>query len=175
MNRQPGFFEECTNFKVAILLYQSWLERKNFVNLKKTQLLYLVNKFTKPYEKPKAYQRLVRDEKLREGSVPCFFVLIITLMLWRNISEAFMSISKKHNHKTFTRNPPASLLHCIENILNRSSGKCRDSLIMAALIFTKSTGLGTIFIHKYLLSNICFKLVHFRKSRVVCHQWVLKF
>ena len=58
-----------------------------------------------------------------------------------------MSISNKHNYKTFTKSPLASLLHYIENILNHSSGKCRDSLTMAALGFTKSTGLCTIFIH----------------------------
>ena len=38
-----------------------------------------------------------------------------------------MSISDKHNYKTFTKSPPASLLHCIENILNHSSKKCSDS------------------------------------------------
>ena len=59
-----------------------------------------------------------------------------------------MSISNKHNHKTFTKSAPASLLHCIENILNHSSGKCRNSLSsMAALSFTKSTGLCIKFIH----------------------------
>ena len=41
-----------------------------------------------------------------------------------------MSMSNKHNYITFTKNPPASLSHCAENILNQSSGKCRDSLIM---------------------------------------------
>ena len=64
-----------------------------------------------------------------------------------------MSISNEHNYKTLKKSPPASLLHCIENILSHSSGKCRDSLTMAALSFTKSTGLCTIFIHYYLLSN----------------------
>ena len=39
-----------------------------------------------------------------------------------------MSLSDKHNYKTFTKNHHASLLHCIENIVNRLSGKCRDSL-----------------------------------------------
>ena len=39
-----------------------------------------------------------------------------------------MSLSDKHNHKTFTKCPPASLLHCMENILNHLPGKCRDSL-----------------------------------------------
>ena len=48
-----------------------------------------------------------------------------------------LSISHKHNYKTFTKSPVASLLHCIENILNYSSGKCRDSLTMAFLSFTK--------------------------------------
>ena len=39
-----------------------------------------------------------------------------------------MSLSDKHNYKTFTKSPPASLLHYIENISNHLSGKCRDSL-----------------------------------------------
>ena len=64
-----------------------------------------------------------------------------------------MSISNKTNYKTFTKSHLASLLHCIKNILNHSSGKCHDSLTMAALNLTKSIGLCTIFIHKYLLSN----------------------
>ena len=64
-----------------------------------------------------------------------------------------MSISKKHNYITFTKRLPASLLHSIENILNHSSWKCCASLTMAALNFTKSTGLCTISIHQYLLSN----------------------
>ena len=63
-----------------------------------------------------------------------------------------MSISKKHNYKTFTKSP-ASLLHYVETILNDSCGKCRDSLTMAALSFSKSTGLCTIFLHYYLLCN----------------------
>ena len=59
-----------------------------------------------------------------------------------------MSVINKHNHKTFTKIPPASLLHCIENISNHSSGKCRNSLSsMAALSFMKSTGLCTKFSH----------------------------
>ena len=56
-----------------------------------------------------------------------------------------MYVSNKHNYKTFTKSPPASLVHCIENILNHSSGKCGDSLTMAALSFTQSTCLCTIF------------------------------
>ena len=48
-----------------------------------------------------------------------------------------MSISNKHNYKTFTKSPPASLLHCIESILNHSSVKCCDSLTMTTLMFTK--------------------------------------
>ena len=66
-------------------------------------------------------------------------------MLSRIFGEPLPSTSDKHNYKTFSKSPPASLLHCIENILNLSSGKCRDSLTMAALSFTKSTDLCTIF------------------------------
>ena len=47
-----------------------------------------------------------------------------------------MFINNKHNYKTFSESPPVSLLHCIGNILSHSSGKGRDSLTMAALIFT---------------------------------------
>ena len=64
-----------------------------------------------------------------------------------------MSVSNKHSHKTFTKKSSASLLHCIENVSNHSSGKCPDAPTMAALSFTKSTGLGTIFIHQYLPGN----------------------
>ena len=93
------------------------------------------------------YQRLVRDEKRREISVSYFFVRINTLLLSRIFSQALRSISNKHNYKTFTKNPPASLLHCIENILNHSSWKSPDPLTIAALSFAKSSGLCTIFIH----------------------------
>ena len=62
-----------------------------------------------------------------------------------------MSRNNKHNYKTFAKSPPASLLHCIEKILNHSSGKCGDYLTMAALSFTRFA--STIFIHQYLLSN----------------------
>ena len=51
-------------------------------------------------------------------------------------SEPLMSISNEHNYKTFSKSPPASLLHCIGNILSHSSGKWRYSLTMAALSFT---------------------------------------
>ena len=62
-------------------------------------------------------------------------------------SEPHMSINNKHNYKTFSKSPPASLLHCIGNILilSHSSGKWRDSLTMAALSFT--------FV-QYLVTNI---------------------
>ena len=60
-----------------------------------------------------------------------------------------MSINSKHNYQTFTKCPPASSLHCIENILNFSSGKCRNFLTMAALSFTKSTAFV-----QYLFTNI---------------------
>ena len=61
-----------------------------------------------------------------------------------------MPINNKHNCKTFTENSPASLLDCIDNILDHSSGNCRDSLTMAALSFTKST----IAFVQYLFTNI---------------------
>ena len=43
------FFRPEVPFKAAILLYQSSLEHNNFVNLKETQLFYLVIKVTKPF------------------------------------------------------------------------------------------------------------------------------
>ena len=69
-------------------------------------------------------------------------------MLSRISSEPFMSISNKHNYKTFSRSPPASLLHCMRNILSHSSGKWRDSLTMAALSFTRGCSV------QYLFTNI---------------------
>ena len=76
-----------------------------------------------------------------------YFGLIIILMLSIIFIEALMSISDKHNYKAFTKSRPASLSHYIENIFYHSSGKCRNSLTMAALSFTKSSGLCTISIH----------------------------
>ena len=93
------------------------------------------------------YQGLVPDEKLREVSVSYFFVQRITLMLSRISTEPPMSISNKHNYKTFLKSLPASLLNCIGNILSHSSGKWRDSLTMAALSFTNGCSPSTIFIH----------------------------
>ena len=57
-------------------------------------------------------------------------------MLSRISSESLISISNKHNYKTFSKSPPASLIYCMGNILSHSSGKWRDSLRMAALSFT---------------------------------------
>ena len=76
-DRQPDFFEKCTNLKQ---LYQSSLEHKNFLNLKKHNCFtYLLSK-----RSVLLYKRLVRDEKLKEVSVSSFFELIITLLLRRN-------------------------------------------------------------------------------------------
>ena len=44
MTDNPIFLKNAHTFKTAILLYQSALERKNFVNLKEAQLFYLVIK-----------------------------------------------------------------------------------------------------------------------------------
>ena len=59
-------------------------------------------------------------------------------MLLRIFSEALMYFSNKQTNKTFSESSPASLFDCIEIILNHSSGRCRDSLTMASLSFTKS-------------------------------------
>ena len=60
------------------MLYQSSLEHKNFVNLKETQFFLSVIK-----SKSLLYQRLVRDEKIREVLISSFFELIIKLLLMR--------------------------------------------------------------------------------------------
>ena len=133
-------------FKASILLYLSSMERKNFMKLQKIQFFYLVIKLMKPL----LYQELVRNEKLRDVSLSYFVVRRITLMLSRISSEPLMSISNKHNYKTFSKRPTASLLHCIGNILSHSSGKWRDSLTVAGLSFTNRCfefHLCTIFIH----------------------------
>ena len=91
-------------FKAAILLYLSSLERKRFVKLKKRQLFYLVIKLSSLL----LHQGFVGDEKLRDVSVFFrTFVLRITLMLSRIFSEPLMSVSNKHNYKTFSESPPA--------------------------------------------------------------------
>ena len=77
-------------------------------------------------------------------------------MLLRISGEPFMSISNKHNYRTFSKSPPASSIHCTGNILSHSFGKWRDSLTMAAMSFTNGCSefhFCTIFIHLYLLSN----------------------
>ena len=71
-------------------------------------------------------------------------------MLSRIFGEPLMSVSNKHNHKTFSKSPLVSLVHCIENILSHSSGKWRDSLKIADLSSTNGCSefdLCTIFIH----------------------------
>ena len=45
-------------------------------------------------------------------------------MLSRIFGEPLMSISNKHNYKAFSKSPPACLVHCIENVLSHTSGKC---------------------------------------------------
>ena len=104
MNRQLDFLK-MHRFKVAILLYLSLMESKNFMKLKKTELFYLGIKLMKSFAVP--------DERLREVSVLYFFVQRITLMLSTISSEPLMSISNKHNYTTFSKSPPAFLLHCI--------------------------------------------------------------
>ena len=132
-------------FKAGIFLYLSSMERKNFMKLKMAQLFYLVIKLMKPFAVP--------NEKLREVSVSYFFVRRITLMLSRISSEPpLLSISNKHNFKIFFKSPPASMLHCIRNILSHSSGKWRNSLTMAALSFTNHAPSFTFV--QYLFTNI---------------------
>ena len=68
-DRRPVFFRKMHQFKAAILLYQSSLERKNFMKLEKTQLFYLFNKLTTPFDVPKA----CKDEKTKRGICIIFF------------------------------------------------------------------------------------------------------
>ena len=63
-DRQPDFFEKVTNFYAATLLYQSLLERKSFMNLKETQLFYLVIKLTKPVAVLKACMYEMKNRKV---------------------------------------------------------------------------------------------------------------
>ena len=66
-------------------------------------------------------------KKLREVSVSYFFAVINTLMLSRIFSQALLSI---HKYKTFTKTPPASLLHCIkifESFIREVSRFCDNS------------------------------------------------
>ena len=56
-------------FKAAILLYLSLMERKKLVELKKTELFYLVIKLTKPFAVPRA----LRDGKTKRGVGIIFF------------------------------------------------------------------------------------------------------
>ena len=52
-------------------------------------------------------------------------------MLSRIFSEPLGSISNKHNYKTFSESPPASLLlHCIENILSNLPVRLRSVVII---------------------------------------------
>ena len=74
----------------------------------------------------------VRDEKLSEVSVCYFSELIIPLMLLRNFSEAFTSLSNKHNYKTFMKSP-ASWLSSRNLFLGAKSIVMQISFVM--LIF----------------------------------------
>ena len=44
-------------------------------------------------------------------------------MLSRIFGEPLMSVSNTQNNKTFSKRHPASLIHCIGNILSHFSGK----------------------------------------------------
>ena len=70
-------------------------------------------------------------------------------MLSRISSEPLMYVSNKHNYKTFSKSPPASLLHCIGTILSHLSGKWRNTLTMAARVspIDALSFTCTIFIH----------------------------
>ena len=84
------------------------------------------------------YQGLVWDEKLGQvlpiGRI--FFHTENHTDVIKKFSKPLMSISNRHSYKTFSESLPASLLHCIKNILSDLSGKHCDSLTMAALHFT---------------------------------------
>ena len=75
MNKRSNFSKN-TPIQATILLYQSSLERKNFVKLTMTQLSYLFIKLTKPFA---VTIRLVQDEKQREVSGSYFLMQIVSL------------------------------------------------------------------------------------------------
>ena len=77
-------------------------------------------------------------------------------MLSRISNQPLMSLSNKHNYKTFSKSPPASLLRCIKYISSHSSGKWRDSLTMAALSFN--------FV-QYLFTNISLATIIIRSKK----------
>ena len=55
MNGQPDFLKKKLHqFKAAILLYLSSLDRKNLVKLKTAPFFYLVIKLIKPFVVPRA-------------------------------------------------------------------------------------------------------------------------
>ena len=81
-------------------------------------------------------------------------------MLSRISNEPLMSISNKHNHKTFSKSLTASLPHCIGNILSHSSRKWRDCLTMAAVSFTNGY-------FESLLSNSV--IISSKKRLYQCH------
>ena len=144
-DQRPNFFLKCSKLKQPYCFIKvKWSEK--FHEIVRDTIILLSYQVNEAFPCTKV---LYEKRKLREVSVSKFFLLIITLMLSRIVSDCTykMSVSNKHNYKTFTKSPPSSSLHCIENILNHSSGKCHDSLTMAALRFTKSTDLCTIFIH----------------------------
>ena len=107
------------------------------MKLKETQPFYLGIKLTKRL----LYQRLLRYGILREVSVSYFFLMIITLMLWRVFSEALTSSGYKHKNKTFRQKV---LLHLSYLALKtywiiHLGNQRHDSLTMAVLSFTKVT------------------------------------
>ena len=65
-------------------------------------------------------------------------------------SEPLMPITNKQKYKTFSKRTPASLLHCIGNILSHSSGNWREFYNNGRSGFTNGCSefqLCTIFIH----------------------------
>ena len=138
------FWKKCSNLKQPYCFIKVQQNVKITWNWKDTIVL-LSYQVTKLFAVPKACTRW----KTKGGIGIIIFMLMATLVISRIFSEACMYISNKRNYKTFTKGPPLyiSLLNCIVNIFNHSSGKCRDSLTIVALSFTKSTGLCAIFIH----------------------------
>ena len=148
MDRRHNFLEKCTNLKPAILLYQRSLKCRNFRELDKDTIALLSYQVDKVFCCTKDLHMMKNQE--RYWYYTSHFMLIITLMLLRIVSEALTSMSNTHNYKTFTKSPPASLLDYIENILNHSCGKCCRSLKIAVLSLKSQLALiCTIFIHLY--------------------------
>ena len=103
---RPSFFEKCTDLKQP---YSKFTGAQNFHDIKRDTIVllsYQVNQVfccSKGLYHMKNYERYQYHISRADNCTG--------LMLLRIFSEAFMSISEKHNYKAFTKSHPASSLH----------------------------------------------------------------